>query len=102
MRKYRPKKASKRWLIDAPDYILSVYDNGGKTCDRYTVLFAGHLWNASLGYNVMYLAMSDGLEFSQWGEMRSDDREACGKQIAWLDLPEHIRNHVIDRAKPEI
>lgn len=98
--KYRPRKANKRWLEGAPDYILSVHDNP-KYGDRYTVCFGGHLWDESMGRTVMYLGMSANPShpqgISMWGEMESGAR-ANMKKIRWLDLPEHIREHVIMRA----
>lgn len=44
---YQPKRASKRWTESAPAYVLACYDNGGKTCDRYTVLFGKPIWEES-------------------------------------------------------
>lgn len=99
--KYRPKRASKRWLENAPDYILSVHDNP-KYADRYTVFFCGHLWGESMGRTVQYLAMSSNPThpqgISMWGETLSCNREASGRKIRWMDLPENIRKHVIMRA----
>lgn len=100
--KYRPRRSSARWMEQAPEYVLAVYDNGGKTCDRYTVLFGGSLWEPALGRNVQYLGLSSNPShpqgFSQWGEMPAANRGACGKHINWLDLPENVRGHVISRA----
>lgn len=100
--KYQPKRASKRWTEGAPEYVLACYDNGGKTVDRYTVLFGGTLWSEDMGRTVNYLGMSGSPThpqgFSQWGEMPAHNRSACGKHVRWLDLPEHIRQHVIARA----
>ena len=100
---YKPRRSSKLWTKDAPEYILACYDNGGKTADRYTVMFGGSLWKPDMGRNVHYLSMSDAPThpqgFSQWGEMPAANRTCCGKHIRWLDLPEHIRKHVVARAK---
>lgn len=104
-RPYRPKRSSKRWMEGAPEYVLAVYDFGPKTFDRWTVIFGGSLWDQGMGRSVQNLAMSDAPShpqgFSLWGEMRSADRANCGKHIRWLDLPEHIRNHVVARATQE-
>lgn len=101
--KYQPKRSRKQWTQDAPEYVLACYDNGGKTADRYTVLFGGTHWEPSMGRNVSYLGMSGAPThpqgFSQWGEMPSNNRSACGKHVRWLDLPENIRKHVIARAE---
>jgi len=105
---YRPRRSSQRWTKDAPEYILACYDNGGPdsrggTVDRYTVMFGGSLWEPAMGRNVHYLSMSDAPThpqgFSMWGEMPAANRDYCGKHIRWLDLPEHIRKHVVARAE---
>jgi len=105
MKKYAPRRSSARWSEAAPEYVLACYDNGGKTADRYTVLFGGSLYDDSMGRNASYLGMSDAPThpqgFSQWSEMPAANRDACGKHIRWLDLPEHIRNHVVARATQE-
>lgn len=102
---YRPRRASERWMENAPEYILSVHDNGGKTCDRYTVYFGGSMYEQSMGRNVLYLGMSECPShpqgFSQWGEAPANSRDSSGKKIRWLDLPENIRKHVIARASDE-
>jgi len=41
VRPYRPRRQSKRWLDgDCPSGVLAIYDNKGKTADRYTVFYA--------------------------------------------------------------
>lgn len=112
-RKYTPRRFGARWSAEAPAYVLDVLDNKGKTADRYTVLFTGPLLitdGTYAGTHVPYLGMSGAPThpqgFSQWGEMSaynaSTYRYASGKdRIRWLDLPEHIRAHVIARAKPD-
>ena len=100
--KYQPKRSRAKFSESAPEYVLACYDNGEKTCDRYTVLFCGSLWDESMGRTVSYLAMSGAPThpqgFSQCGEMPAFNRAACGKHVRWLDLPVHIRAHVIMRA----
>ena len=101
--RYQPKRSRSQWTKDSPSYVLACYDNGGKTADRYTVLLGAPIWDESMGRNVPYLAMSAHPNhpqgFSQYGEMPSHNRGACGKHIAWLELPEEIRAHVIARCK---
>ena len=100
--KYQPKRSRAQFCKDAPSYVLACYDNGEKTADRYTVIFGAPIWDSSMGRDVPYLGMSAAPEhpqgFSQWGEMPSHNRAACGKHIAWTDLPVHIRLHVAARA----
>lgn len=101
MRTYRPRRANKRWMENAPDYILSCHDNKGKTCDRYTVFFLGKLWPLpdSPKTDVMGINMSpnptspQGVCISFTGN--SHLRERCGKKIKWMDLPEEIRKTAI-------
>jgi hypothetical protein len=88
---YQPKRSSKRWLEGAPAPVLAVYDNGGKTCDRYTVLFGAPFWEPSMGRTVPYLGMSEHPShpqgFGQHGEMPAYNRAACGRKIKYADLP---------------
>lgn len=109
---YTPRRASKRWLEGAPDYVLDVIDHPQFT-DRYTVMFTGPLLlrlNDSREFHhcrVQYLAMSDAPThpqgFSMWGEMpayQAQDYRYRNKhrRIRWADLPEHIQAHVVARA----
>lgn len=121
--KYTPRRASQRWLKDAPPFVLDVLDNKGKTADRYTVLFTFPLAYAYQRDGVTpvpnggrgayartvipYLGMSaypthpQGV--SQWGDMEAHDaasyRYRCKHhRIAWADLPDDIKAHVIARA----
>lgn len=110
MSSYTPRRASlKRWLEDAPPYILDVFDSKGSG-DRYTVFFTGYpIEGDTLAHTrIQFLGMDDHPThpqgISQWGEMSGYDcanyRYKTGKQrIRWLDLPEAIRQHVISRAK---
>lgn len=97
---YQPKKSSARWGFHPP-FVLAVYDNGGKTADRYTVLFGFPFWVPNMGRRVPYLSMSaypthpQGI--SMWGEMPSNNRDALGKHIRWTDLPPEIQKHVLSR-----
>lgn len=101
--KYRPRRATKRWLEGAPEYILDCFDNKGKTSDRYTILFGGALLEESLvkERKVFYLGMSteptSPQGISMWGDCSAAWRPSHHR-VRWLDLPEHIRKHVIARA----
>lgn len=115
--RYTPRRANlQRWLQDAPDYILDVFDSKGPG-ERYTVMFCGELLQHPKGEvptrsnaSIMYLGMSDAPShpqgISMWGEMKPHEAAAyryrCGHhRIRWLDLPEHIRKHVVARATEE-
>lgn len=102
---YRPRRSSARWLEQAPEYVLAVYDVGPKANDRYTVLFGGSLLEpALLAERKVYMLgfnecpNSPNMGVSMWGEIRAVDRSNLGKHIRWLDLPEHLRKHVVTRA----
>lgn len=100
---WKPRRAGKRWLEGAPEYVLDCFDNKGKTADRYTVLFGGSLLENELLKlrRNQYLGMSDApncpLGVSMWGECDGAWRPSH-ERIRWMDLPEHIRKHVIARA----
>ncbi len=113
MRTYTPRRAGKRWLAGAPEYILDVFDNKGKTCDRYTVLFGGSLLlgdGTLSGTRIPCLHMSEAPTHPQgcsmWGEISAHEAVSCRyrfghTRIRWMNLPEHIRQHVIARATEE-
>lgn len=106
---YTPRRAGKRWRENAPDYILDCFDNRGTTADRYIVMFTGDTLitdGTCAGTYIAYLGMSDAPTHPQgvsmWGEMSA--YAAAGfrydyghNRVRWLDLPEHIRQHVIAR-----
>ena len=111
MRKYTPRRASKRWLEGAPDYILDCFDDKGAG-DRYTVLFAGPLLISDGTFGGTYVqglgmsgAPSHPQGVSQWFELKAHEAAAYRERVRrrervrWLDLPEHIRKHVIARAE---
>jgi hypothetical protein len=122
---YTPRRAGKRWLEDAPVYILDVLDNNGKTADRYTVLFSFPISYALDKFGaflkagakgeygntyIQYLGMSDNPSHPQgvsmWGEMKAYEaagyRYRCKHQrIRWNDLPQVIRDHVRARAEED-
>ncbi|MFZ3014378.1 MAG: hypothetical protein WA045_11800 [Nitrospira sp.] len=103
--KYRPRRAGKRWQEGAPEYVLDVFDHP-KFADRYTVLFGGSMLDPQLTKDrkVYCLGLSDDPTspngFSMWGECPASWRPSH-RRIRWLDLPQHIRDHVVARATRE-
>lgn len=109
-KRFRPKRSAARWLQDAPADVIACYDNGGKTADRYTVLFGGKFWTPGFAEHwwkvcreprmLQHLGMSaypsDPQGVSMWGEdaMRGPH---LGRKVRWLDLPENIRKHTVAR-----
>jgi hypothetical protein len=106
---YTPRRAGKRWLDGAPNYILDVFDDRGHG-DRYTVLFTkalspstGDFADTSIAYLGMSGAPTHPQGISMWGEMTAYQavqyRYSNGhRRIKWSALPENIRAHVIARA----
>jgi hypothetical protein len=98
MSKYQPKRASARWLEDAPPYVLSIHDSGEKVNDRYTVCFGWPLWEERMGRTVPYLGFNEvptspNMGVSMFGECEAH-RQGIGKKIRWNDLPLDLRKHV--------
>ena len=69
--------------------IAKVYDNGGLTFARYTIIFKEHSEALGLSSNC---DSSQG--FSQFG-VAIEDRH-LGKQIQFADLPENVRLHIYE------
>lgn len=80
--------------------ILQIYDNGDESFDRYTVVFTDtrlcpltdKTYHESLGLSHN---PTDPQGFSQWGDCINGDH--LGKKIDIEDLPENVREHLIDR-----
>ena len=72
--------------------IAKVYDNGGQTFDRYTIVFERH--PAALG-------LSDNCHspqgFSQFGV--AVEGWHLGKEMPFADLPENVRRHIRERTR---
>lgn len=105
--RYQPKRSAARWLEGAPEYILACYDNGGQTCDRYTVIVGGSLYDPRLADSrrAPCLCLSEHPAHphgvSMWGEVFCGDRSAFGRHVTWLSLPERVRSHVVFRCEVE-
>jgi hypothetical protein len=109
---YTPRRANaRRWLESAPPYILDVFDSKNSG-ERYTVVFTKAMSSQTGTFAdtwVSFLGMSDGPSHPQgvsmWGEMeaykmvRYREHARRRQRVRWLDLPEHIRRHVIARAE---
>ncbi len=96
------KRALKRWLdADCPAHVLAIFDNGGKTWDRFTILYTpapGSEW-------VEYFGASehpfDPQGFGQHGEIllheaRAYRYRACAarESAKWSTLPEDVKRAV--------
>lgn len=69
--------------------IQKIYDNQGKTWDRYSILTSP----------TECLGLSDNCDspsgFSQWS--LCEDGEHLGKLITFSELPENVQKHLVDR-----
>jgi hypothetical protein len=84
--------------------IYKIFDNGGKTIDRYTVVFAEKQFDVSTGRRLnIELGLSVDptwpLGFSQWGLCRID--ADMGDEIKFSDLPENVQKHVLERMEED-
>ena len=82
--------------------IKAIYDNGGETLDRYTVVFdSSRIDYRYNGYTLAYdcLCLSDNPEHptgvSMWGECNIGKH--LGKKITLKSLPKHIQEHIAMR-----
>lgn len=92
-----PRRAAARFLKDAPSYVVAIYDNGGKTCDRFSILTRS--WHNAQARLVECLGLSENPSsphgFSQFcGATRGAH---LGRKIAWNELPENVRMHATVR-----
>lgn len=101
-RTYTPRRASKkRWLENAPEWVLDVFDDKNYP-DRYTILLTGSmLIRNEDGTYVQYIGSTEH-GGTYWGELTAHEarrfRYASGHQrIAWMALPESVRKTVIAR-----
>lgn len=104
-RKYSPRRQSRRWLdSDCPSGVLAIYDNKGKSADRYTVFYAepisgdtfADIW---IGYRAMSENPFDPQGVGLYCEMRAyqaaDYRYRVKHQACrWSDLPERVKECV--------
>lgn len=103
-RPYTPRRATKRWLEGAPEYVLDVFDHGPGTYDRYDVYFGGSMLDRTLlkQREVYVLSMNSNPThpqgFSLWGVVSASYRPAHHR-VRWMDLPENIRQHAAARVK---
>ena len=79
-----------------PEHVREIFDNGGETADRYTVLTS---WPEGRPGQYLALGLDDQPAhpqgFSQWGAAVIGPH--LGRRIHWADLPEPVRRHVAAR-----
>lgn len=89
-----PRRSAAHWLESAPGEVIAVYDNQGKTADRYSVLLRE--WYDSDSRLVSCLCLSEmpshPMGVSQYtSAMRGAH---LGRKLRWQDLPMEIQRHV--------
>lgn len=77
-----------------PEGIKSIWDNGGETLDRYSVLFVEQENNGLFEC----LGLSEtGAAFSQFTMAAEGDH--LGKLVQWKDLEKKLQEHILGRLK---
>ncbi len=80
------------YALKVPPY-KAIYDNGGKTMDRYTVILSE---GDAIPPHIPCLGLSDNPDspqgFSQYGECL--EGEHLGKKISFAELPENVQEHL--------
>ncbi len=76
---------------------VRVYDNGGRTLDRYTVVCIGKVWDdvSNAGECCMLGVCATGHAFSQFTD--GQEGRHLGKLVAWDSLPEPLQRHIAHR-----
>jgi len=96
---YRPRRTRAHYLVGAPKALLAVYDNGGKSADRYLALYGEPWWTPDMGHDIPARSMSahpshpQGIGISC--DVKSYDRAAFGKLIAFRDLPPDVQRCIV-------
>jgi len=80
-------------MLKKKKVIRSIWDNKGKTIDRYTIILT--IKKANDGYCCFSLSNNSDNGFFQFGTCK--EGEHLGKRISWKDLPNNIRKHIINR-----
>ena len=81
------------------DTSIRVYDNGGKTADRYVVIIDGKDWEstASPGFKPSISLSEGGRAVSQFGDAK--EGKHLGKPVKFGDLDEDTKRHILKRLK---
>jgi hypothetical protein len=79
--------------------MLAIFDNGGKTLDRYTVVFDKGNWQGSKFHPMLGLD-NGGVGFSQFSEGQYNPKTKnahLGKQIEFSTLSPETKGHILYR-----
>ena len=86
--------AFKKSRADYPLGILAIYDNGGRTADRYCVVFTPFSHDGQLVYNILYMSScpTQPQGVASLGETRVRPTRGKGEWVISFDsLPEECR-----------
>lgn len=110
MNKYKPRRASAKWLDgDCPAGVMAIFDHK-KFGDRYTVFYMPTDATTYAQTSVEYRGMSENptspLGMGQWGEMSAHDcamyrHSQNHKRCKWSDLPDAVKALVRADLAPE-
>ena len=81
------------------EYIAEVYDNGGKSYDRYTIIYKEKLEFEDKSYFQFFACNEDPCHpqgFGQHGELKEIPRHALGKKITFEVLPNAVKRYIIN------
>lgn len=97
---YKPRKLAPQMLKGAPEAVIAIVDNGGKTAGRYMVLYGAPIWSQEYGRTLPMRTMSENPGHPQGVSMFgtcwwAGDLSRYGELIRFADLPEACREHVI-------
>lgn len=76
---------------------VSVYDNGGKTVDRYTVSIRGEKWNENYIYGMNDVPFHPAFGFSQFVGENLQPNKNWGKKIRLIDLNKDVLSAIEQR-----
>lgn len=77
--------------------LKSIYDNGGKTLDRYTIVTTDRFRKGGRWYYSCISASENGLGVFMWGECVVGRH--LGKKVELTDLSEELQNRIINALK---
>ena len=83
--------------IECPKEVKSVWDNGGKTMDRYVIFLQGSGWDR--GDNLSLSSDPDGAQGLSQFDHSGKEGSHLGKKINWNRLPDNIQKHIIRKLK---
>ena len=85
---------SKTYLVQ-PGTRIRIYDNFGKTIDRYTVVLSGKDWKQSNGLRSCLAMDIYGINISQFSQCKMGKH--LGKLVQFSDLHIDTQKHILSR-----